>query len=69
MSNLKIPKCLNPVQLKPGYVKLEETKKFELSTVKKPGYVKFEETKKFEPGTAKNLVMLKSMGPTILFVL
>jgi hypothetical protein len=53
MSNLKIPKCLNPVQLKPGYVKLEETKKFELSTVKKPGYVKFEETKKFEPGTAK----------------
>ena len=52
MSNLKIPKSLNPVQLKPGYVKLEETKKLN-SVQLKPGYVKFEETKKFEPGTAK----------------
>ena len=34
MSNLKKPKSLNPVQLKPGYVKLEETKKCETGTAK-----------------------------------
>ena len=34
MSNLKKRKSLNPVQLKPGYVELEEKKKFEPSTIK-----------------------------------
>ena len=34
MSNLKKPKSLNSVQLKPGYVKFEETKKFEPGTAK-----------------------------------
>jgi hypothetical protein len=32
--NLKKRKSLNPVQLKPGYVELEDTKKSEPSTVK-----------------------------------
>ena len=34
MSNLKKRKSLNTLQLKPGYVKLEEKKKFEPTTIK-----------------------------------
>ena len=46
MTNFKKRKRLNPVQLKPSYVKLEETKKCEQGKLKS-GYVELDGTNNF----------------------